>query len=428
MKRLLLFISIMACHLSLCMGQVKYVPEYVIEGTKGQQIVYDPAGTLLENDINIKCVVYVMRNFWWEAVDVALSQQEGKWVGGFDVPEDAVLVCAKMTAGDKTDWGWPATYASFVLDKNKQNKEGARIGWALLRTPDSGLNLPGMMDDPKAEPLSDEAQVMWFNNEFAQFPQAQPREFGYLVKMLQRVKPGEKNEQLRQNMKSFVEDKRLKLTDQQWSDLYDIAQRTLVDSALALRIKEKEKKAAIRPKKRPQSLEADVIRFRNGNEHWIALVGKLNGQPYEIFTGIVDEDTRSIPRSIDKGWIVKEKDPSTGKSRYDFHFQDKYGYPSVVGGISHMFNKEFWNYAKLISGVLRNGMPIVDVLNLVQGLELDSDSINTWKNGVERALKRYIPDGTRDESGKKCSQCGGSNLVYQEGCLVCLDCGYSKCG
>ena len=192
--------------------------------------------------------------------------------------------------------------------------------------------------------------------------------------------------------------------------------------------KEKEKKAAIRPKKRPQSLEADVIRFRNGNEHWIALVGKLNGQPYEIFTGIVDEDTRSIPRSIDKGWIVKEKDPSTGKSRYDFHFQDKYGYPSVVGGISHMFNKEFWNYAKLISGVLRNGMPIVDVLNLVQGLELDSDSINTWKNGVERALKRYIPDGTRDESGKKCSQCGGSNLVYQEGCLVCLDCGYSKCG
>ena len=123
MKRLLLFISIMACHLSLCMGQVKYVPEYVIEGTKGQQIVYDPAGTLLENDINIKCVVYVMRNFWWEAVDVALSQQEGKWVGRFDVPEDAVLVCAKMTAGDKTDWGWPATYATFVLDKNKQNKK-----------------------------------------------------------------------------------------------------------------------------------------------------------------------------------------------------------------------------------------------------------------------------------------------------------------
>ena len=192
--------------------------------------------------------------------------------------------------------------------------------------------------------------------------------------------------------------------------------------------KEKEKTAAIKPKKRPQSLEADVIRFRNGNEQWIALVGKMNGQPYEIFTGIVDEDTRNIPRGIEKGWIFKEKDSATGKSRYDFHYQDKYGYPSVVGGISHMFNKEFWNYAKLISGVLRNGMPIVDVLNLVQGLELDSDSINTWKNGVERALKRYIPDGTRDESGKKCKHCGSSNLVYQEGCLVCLDCGYSKCG
>ena len=186
--------------------------------------------------------------------------------------------------------------------------------------------------------------------------------------------------------------------------------------------------SAVKPKKRPQSLEADVIRFRNGNETWIALVGKFAGEPYEIFTGLVDEDTRSIPRGIDKGWIVKEKDINTGKSRYDFHFQDKFGYPSVVGGISHMFNKEFWNYAKLISGVLRNGMPIVDVVNLVQGLELDSESINTWKNGVERALKRYIPDGTKDESGKKCKHCGSSNLVYQEGCLVCLDCGFSKCG
>ncbi len=191
---------------------------------------------------------------------------------------------------------------------------------------------------------------------------------------------------------------------------------------------EKDKRASIKPKKRPQSLEADVIRFRNGSEQWIALVGKLGGQPYEIFTGIVDEDTRNIPRSIESGWIVKETDPATGNSRYDFHFQDKYGYPSVVGGISHMFNKEYWNYAKLISGVLRNGMPIVDVLNLVQGLELDSTTINTWKNGVERALKRYIPNGTRDESGKKCKHCGSSNLVYQEGCLVCLDCGYSKCG
>ena len=191
---------------------------------------------------------------------------------------------------------------------------------------------------------------------------------------------------------------------------------------------ESKKQEIIKPKKRPQSLECDVIRFRNGSERWIALVGKLGGVPYEIFTGMVDEDTRDIPRSIEKGWIVKERDINTGKSRYDFHYEDKYGYPGVVGGISHMFNKEYWNYAKLISGVLRNGMPIVDVLNLVQGLELDSESINTWKNGVERALKRYIPDGTRDESGKKCGKCGGANLIYQEGCLVCLDCGYSKCG
>ncbi|HPB88803.1 MAG TPA: adenosylcobalamin-dependent ribonucleoside-diphosphate reductase [Bacteroidales bacterium] len=183
----------------------------------------------------------------------------------------------------------------------------------------------------------------------------------------------------------------------------------------------------LKPKKRPQILEADIIRFRNRSERWIAFVGKLDGQPYEIFTGIVDEDTRVIPRSIEKGWIVKEKDLKSGKSRYDFHYVDALGYPSVLGGISHMFNKEFWNYAKLISGVIRNGMPIVDILNLVQGLELDSESINTWKNGVERALKRYIPDGTRDETGQKCGNCASKNLVYQEGCLVCMECGYSKC-
>ncbi len=190
----------------------------------------------------------------------------------------------------------------------------------------------------------------------------------------------------------------------------------------------KKEEAQARPRKRPVSLEADVVRFRNGKQQWIAFVGMFNGQPYEIFTGILDEETRTVPQSIEHGWIVKEKNPDTGKSRYDFHYVDTYGYPNVVGGISHMFNKEYWNYAKLISGVLRNGMPVVDVLNLVHGLELDSESINTWKNGVERALKRYIPDGTRDESGKKCPTCGGSNLVYQEGCLVCQDCGYSKCG
>jgi ribonucleoside-diphosphate reductase alpha chain len=190
----------------------------------------------------------------------------------------------------------------------------------------------------------------------------------------------------------------------------------------------KKDEPVIKTKKRPQILEADVVRFRNGQEKWIALVGKMNGQPYEIFTGIVDEDTRHIPQSIQSGWIVKERDLNTGSSRYDFRYNDKWGYPQSLIGISHMFNKEYWNYAKLISGVIRNGMPIVDVINLVNGLELDSESINTWKNGVERALKRYIPNGTRDESGKTCPNCGSHSLVYQEGCLVCMECGYSKCG
>lgn len=185
--------------------------------------------------------------------------------------------------------------------------------------------------------------------------------------------------------------------------------------------------AAIKPKERPKSLEADVIRFRNGNEQWIALVGKMNGVPYEIFTGLVDDDSRNIPKSVEKGFIVKEKDIKTGKSRYDFQYTDKYGYTNIVGGISHMFNKEYWNYAKFISGVLRHGMPITDVINLINGLQLDNETINTWKNGVERSLKRYIPDGTKDDTGKRCSKCNSNNLVYQEGCLVCMNCGYSKC-
>ena len=189
-----------------------------------------------------------------------------------------------------------------------------------------------------------------------------------------------------------------------------------------------EKKPTLGPKKRPKSLEADVIRFLNGREHWIALIGKTNGVPYEIFTGLVDEDSRSIPKGVEKGFIVKEKDINTGNSRYDFHFIDKYGYTNIIGGISHMFNKEHWNYAKLISGVLRHGMPIVDVINLINGLQLDSEAINTWKNGVERSLKRYIPDGTKDDTGKKCPKCQSDDLIYQEGCLVCKNCGYSKCG
>lgn len=187
------------------------------------------------------------------------------------------------------------------------------------------------------------------------------------------------------------------------------------------------KEAGLRKKVRPKSLDAEVIRFKNGPEQWIALVGLLNGNPYEIFTGLIDEEIRSIPKSVSMGYIVKEKDDS-GKTRYDFHYIDKYGYRNIVGGISHMFNKEYWNYAKLISGVLRNKMPIVDVVNLVSGLQLDSEAINTWKNGVERALKRYIPDGTKDISGKQCEKCHSDNLVYQEGCLTCMACGNSKCG
>ncbi|MHC1779914.1 MAG: adenosylcobalamin-dependent ribonucleoside-diphosphate reductase [Bacteroidales bacterium] len=187
------------------------------------------------------------------------------------------------------------------------------------------------------------------------------------------------------------------------------------------------KEATSRKKERPKSLDAEVIRFKNGAEQWIALVGHINGVPYEIFTGLIDEDTRSIPKSVTMGYIVKEKDESSN-TRYDFHYIDKYGYRNIIGGVSHMFNKEFWNYAKLISGVLRNGMPIVDVVNLVSGLQLDSEAINTWKNGVERTLKRYIPDGTKDDSGKTCEKCGSLNLVYQEGCLTCMACGNSKCG
>ncbi|MDR1054579.1 MAG: adenosylcobalamin-dependent ribonucleoside-diphosphate reductase [Prevotellaceae bacterium] len=190
--------------------------------------------------------------------------------------------------------------------------------------------------------------------------------------------------------------------------------------------KDKDGKDSFFPKKRPESLDAEVIRFKNGNEQWIALIGLYKGRPYEIFTGLIDEDVRTIPKSITFGKIVKVKDENG--SRYDFQFVDKFGYTNTVGGISHMFNKEYWNYAKLISGVLRNGMPILDILNLVSGLELDSETINTWKNGVERALKRYVPDGTEVEGNVKCPQCGANSLVYQEGCLTCKSCGNSKCG
>ncbi|MBN1108379.1 MAG: adenosylcobalamin-dependent ribonucleoside-diphosphate reductase [Bacteroidales bacterium] len=176
--------------------------------------------------------------------------------------------------------------------------------------------------------------------------------------------------------------------------------------------------------KRPKVLECDVIRFNINEEKWVAFVGLKDNRPYEIFTGIADEEIYPIPKSIVKGQIIKIKNEE-GKSRYDFQYTDKYGYKKVIGGLSHMFKPEFWNYAKLISGVLRHEMPIADVVNLVQSLKLDSESINNWKNGVERSLKKYIPNGTRAKG--KC-ECGSENLVYEEGCLICKDCGNSKCG
>jgi ribonucleoside-diphosphate reductase alpha chain len=181
---------------------------------------------------------------------------------------------------------------------------------------------------------------------------------------------------------------------------------------------------AERPK-RPKVLDCDIIKFNNNEEKWIAFVGLKDSKPYEIFTGLADEEIFPIPRTIVKGKIIKNKDEE-GNTRYDFQYTDKYGYKNTMGGLSHMFKPEFWNYAKLISGVLRYEMPIADVVNLIQSLKLDSESINNWKNGVERALKKYIPNGTKAKG--KCGECGSDNLVYEEGCLICKDCGSSKCG
>ena len=179
--------------------------------------------------------------------------------------------------------------------------------------------------------------------------------------------------------------------------------------------------------KRPIELEADVVRFQNNKEKWIAFVGLINGRPYEIFTGLADDDDGIFcPKSVTKGKIIKVVEPD-GKKRYDFQFINKRGYKTTIEGLSDKFNPEYWNYAKLISGVLRYGMPIDQVIKLVNGLELDSSSINTWKMGVERALKKYIPSGTA-ANGQRCPNCGQETLIYQEGCLICTSCGTSKCG
>lgn len=179
--------------------------------------------------------------------------------------------------------------------------------------------------------------------------------------------------------------------------------------------------------KRPAELEADVVRFQNNKEKWIAFVGLVDNKPYEIFTGLADdEDGIFCPKSVTHGKIIKAYD-SNGNKRYDFQFINKRGYKTTIEGLSEKFNPEFWNYAKLISGVLRYGMPIDQVLKLVSGLELDSTNINTWKMGVERALKKYLTNGT-EATGQKCPNCGSETLVYQEGCLICTTCGTSKCG
>ncbi len=178
--------------------------------------------------------------------------------------------------------------------------------------------------------------------------------------------------------------------------------------------------------KRPKVLKADIVRFQNNNEKWIAVIGLINNRPYEIFTGKEDDDIFVVPKSVTTGWVIKDKDKK-GNKRYDFQYEDRDGYMITIQGLSRFFNKEYWNYAKLISGVLRHGMPLHLVVDLISNLNLDSDSINTWKNGVERALRKFIPNGT-EVAKKQCPDCGDpGGLVYEEGCLKCKNCGLSKC-
>ena len=178
---------------------------------------------------------------------------------------------------------------------------------------------------------------------------------------------------------------------------------------------------------RPRILEADVVRFQNNKEKWVAFVGILDGRPYEIFTGLQDDEEGIVlPKTVEKGWIIKNIDEE-GRKRYDFQFTNKRGYKVTIEGLSEKFDKEYWNYAKLISGVLRYQMPIDLCIKLIGSLDLGSENINNWKNGVERALKKYVQDGTAVK-GEKCSVCGSESLVYQEGCLICKNCGSSRCG
>ena len=178
---------------------------------------------------------------------------------------------------------------------------------------------------------------------------------------------------------------------------------------------------------RPKRLDAKVVRFQNNKEKWIAFIGLIDDKPYEVFTGLADdEDGILIPRWVNNGLIIKNRNED-GSSRYDFQYKNTRGYKTTIEGLSHKFNPEFWNYAKLFSSTLRHGMPIDKIVDLINSLQLDSESINTWKNGVVRALKRYVADGTKAK-GQACDNCKSENLIYQEGCLTCKDCGSSKCG
>ena len=198
-------------------------------------------------------------------------------------------------------------------------------------------------------------------------------------------------------------------------------------SGVLLSTKDKSEKKGIFPTKRPEALEADVVRFQNSKDKWIAFIGLIDEKPYEIFTGLADdEDGILLPRSVTRGNIIKSRDEN-GIARYDFQYINKRGYKTTIEGLSYKFNPIFWNYAKLTSSVLRHGMPIEKVVDLVTSLQFDTDTINTWKNGVARALKKYIPNGTSVD-GATCGSCGSENVVYQEGCLICKDCGSSKCG
>ena len=209
--------------------------------------------------------------------------------------------------------------------------------------------------------------------------------------------------------------------------VYRDGSRSGVLVSLSKKKTESHAEAAPHVTKRPIELEADVVRFQNNKEKWIAFVGLIDGKPYEIFTGLADDDDGIFcPKSVTHGKIIKAVDEK-GIKRYDFQFINKRGYKTTIEGLSDKFNPEYWNYAKLISGALRYGMPIDQVLKLVGGLELDSQSINTWKMGVERALKKYLPNGTQAK-GQKCPNCGNETLIYQEGCLICTSCGTSKCG